>query len=264
MEVRDFFIQKPFALLSKAQLSLAALLRGEERNLKSSLAVRISVIIPAHNEERYLERTLESLWSQNYGWFETIVVANGCKDRTVEVARGRCHRLVELSEKNLGIARNLGARLAKGELLVFLDADTVLEMGALRRIAEMFTRKYAAGTLSGRPSDRQAKYKLIYSLKNFLHRSSLHPGSSGVIICWKDQFEWIGGFDERLEVRENSELIHRLRRFGKYRFIGDVSATTSMRRYERQGFAKVLWLWFKLWIESNFGDLRRRTYEPIR
>ena len=105
---------------------------------------------------------------------------------------------------------------------------------------------------------------MIYAAKNFLHRWSLHRGSSGVIICWKDQFEWVGGFDEGLAVRENSELIQRLKRFGKYRFIGDVSATNSMRRYEKRGFGKVLWLWLKLWFESIFGDLRRQTYEPVR
>jgi glycosyltransferase involved in cell wall biosynthesis len=265
MEVREFFVQKPLPVLGKtAKLTLTVLLREEEPQTKPSPAVRISVVIPAHNEERYLGRTLASLQRQNYGWFETIVVANGCTDLTVEVARERCDRLVELSEKSLGIARNLGARLAKGELLVFLDADTALEAVALRRIAEVFNRNHAAGTLCGRPNCTQTKYRLIYAAKNFLHRWSLHPGSSGVIICWKDQFEYIGGFDEDLAVRENSELIHRLKRFGKYRFIGDVSATNSMRRYEKRGFGKVLWLWLKLWLESIFGDLRRQTYEPVR
>src|SRR5258706_9181264 len=82
----------------------------------------ISVIIPAHNEEGYLGATLAALHRQNYGRFEIIVIANGCDDRTADVARGHCHRLIVLSQKSLGVARNLGARLARGELLVFLDA----------------------------------------------------------------------------------------------------------------------------------------------
>ena len=120
MEVREFFVQKPLPVFGKsAKLSLTVLLREEKPSTKPSPAVRTSVVIPAHNEERYLGRTLASLQRQNYGWFETIVVANGCTDRTVEVARGRCDRLVELSEKSLGIARNLGARLAKGSCWFF-------------------------------------------------------------------------------------------------------------------------------------------------
>ncbi len=224
----------------------------------------ISVIIPAHNEEHYLSRTLEALRRQNYGWFEVIVVANGCTDRTAEVARGKCHRLIVLSRKNLGVARNLGARMARGDLLVFLDADTLLEPMALRRIAEDFSRQDAAATLKGRPNDQRLAYRWIYALKNFLHRCALHPGSSGVIVCWNDHFIHSGGFDERLEVRENSELIKRLRSFGRYKYIGDISATTSMRRFNKCGLRRVACLWLKLWLESIVGDVHQRRYEPVR
>jgi len=224
----------------------------------------ISVIIPAHNEERYLKQTLEGLQRQNYGWFEVIVVANGCTDRTREIARGRCHRLIVLSERNLGVARNLGARMARGDILLFLDADTILEPMALRVIAESFSAADAAGTVQGRPDDPRWAYRLIYALKNFVHRSSLHPGSSGVILCWREHFIRVGGFDEGLEVRENSDLLKRLKRFGRYKYIGSVSATTSMRRYERCGVGKVVWLWLKLWFESFLCDLHQKQYEPVR
>jgi len=56
-----------------------------------------------------------------------------------------------------------------------------------------------------------------------------------VIVCWKDHFLRIGGFDEGLQVRENSDLIWRLKDFGAYKYIGEVAATTSMRRYEQSG-----------------------------
>jgi len=224
----------------------------------------ISVIIPAHNEEGYLGRTLEALNRQNYSRFEVIVVANGCSDQTAEAARGRCHRLILLSQKSLGVARNLGARMAKGELLVFLDADTILGPTALQEISVQFSPRMAAGTVRGLPDVRHLKYKLIYGLKNLVHRISLHRGSSGVILCWKKHFMQSGGFDERLEVRENSELIRRLLRFGKYKYLGQVDATTSMRRYDQRGCRRMVWLWLKLWFQSLFGDLHHRKYETIR
>lgn len=227
-------------------------------------ALMISVIIPAHNEEGYLRRTLDALRRQNYGWFEVIVVANGCTDRTRDEARGRCHRLIVLSQKSLGVARNLGARMARGELLLFLDADTILEPTALKVIAQTFKPQYAAGTLRGEPDDSRLPYRTIYALKNLVHRCSLHPGSSGVILCWKEHFVRVGGFDERLEVRENSELVKRLLRFGRYKYIGKVRATTSMRRYERCGVGRVVWLWLRLWFESFLSDLHQKQYEPIR
>jgi len=224
----------------------------------------ISVIIPAHNEQNYLPRTLEALSRQKYQWFEVIVVANGCADATAEAARGRCHRLIVLSQKSLGVARNLGARMAKGDLLLFLDADTELEPMTLRVIAEQFSPADAAGTIKGRPDSPNAAYRLVYALKNFFHRSALHCGSSGVILCWRKDFLRIGGFDEGLEVRENSELIWRLKRFGRYKYLGEVTATTSMRRYEQVGFGRMIWLWVKLWFQTHFGDLHHRRYQPVR
>ncbi len=266
MELRGFLLQKPLPLVGNwLKAFTEPILRSSgPPPARIAPARMISVIIPAHNEERYLRKTLEALQAQNYGWFEVIVVANGCTDRTREVARGRCQRLIVLSQKSLGVARNLGARMARGELLLFLDADTTLDPTALRAIAENFTSLDAAGTVHGRPDDDRLAYHLIYGLKNFVHRWALHPGSSGVILCWKEHFMRVGGFDEALEVRENSELLKRLPRFGRYKYIRDVSAITSMRRYERCGVARVVWLWCKLWVESFLCDLHHKQYEAIR
>jgi len=237
---------------------------GHKRRAHSAAHPLISVIIPAHNEEVYLPATLEALQRQNYPEIEVIVVANGCTDDTAEAADGRCDRLVILSQKSLGVARNLGARMAKGELLVFLDADTCLEPLTLQIISQSFSRKEAAGTIKGRPDAERTAFAFIYGLKNFMHETKLHSGSSGVIICWKEHFLRVGGFDEGLEVRENSELIRRLKKFGRYKYIGEVSATTSMRRYEQCGVWPVVWLWIKLWFQTRFGDLHSRRYETVR
>jgi glycosyltransferase involved in cell wall biosynthesis len=225
---------------------------------------RISIIIPAHNEQAYLQKTLTALQRQEYPGSEIIVVANGCSDDTEKVARGHCDRLIVLSQKNLGVARNLGARMAKGDILIFLDADTLLEAGALRVVAELFQPTDAAGTVKGKPDAGRLAYRLMYGMKNLIHRWRIHSGSSGVIICWRKDFIRLGGFDEHLQVRENSELIRRLKQFGRYRYIGKTWATTSMRRYERRGFWRMIWLWTKLWFESLFRDLRHRQYETIR
>lgn len=238
------------------------LLRSLERAPKSF--PKISVIIPAHNEEDYIGATLDALNRQDYPNCEIVAVTNGCTDRTAEVARDKCQRLVTLEAKGLGVSRNLGARVATGDLLVFLDADTILEPHALRIIAEHFTERHAGGTLKGQPDSNRFAYRVIYGLKNFIHRFVVRNGSSGVIICWKKQFASVGGFDERLELRENSELIRRLKRFGRYKYIGITAATTSMRRYERRGVKHIVWLWIKLWFLSLFSDLSHRKYESVR
>jgi glycosyltransferase involved in cell wall biosynthesis len=257
METRELQEPLPVAEPEKSQ-------PPPDRYKRKSSHPLISVIIPAHNEEIYLPATLDALKRQNYSAIEVIVVANGCTDGTAEAAHDRCDRLIVLSQKSLGVARNLGARMAKGELLIFLDADTCLEPLTLQWIAQNFSRSEAAGTIKGRPDADRAAFSIIYGLKNFMHETKLHSGSSGVIICWKEHFLRVGGFDEGLEVRENSELIRRLKRFGSYKYIGEVAATTSMRRYEQCGVWPVVWLWIKLWFQTRFGDLHQRRYETVR
>ena len=224
----------------------------------------VSIIIPAHNEEAYIGRTLETLNHQAYPQFEIIVVANGCTDRTTEVARELCDQLVIMPERGLSRARNLGGQAARGKLLVFLDADTLLRPDGLETISREFTRECAAGTLKGCPDLPRPFYRLMYAVKNFQHGHGLHEGSSGVILCWRDHFIGSGGFDETLHVSENSDLIRKLRFFGKYAYISKTAATTSMRRYETAGLPRMVCLWLKLWFQSLFSDLRHQKYEAVR
>jgi glycosyltransferase involved in cell wall biosynthesis len=225
--------------------------------------IPISIVIPAHNEEEFLPATLTALRNQTYGNFEVIVVANGCSDRTLEAAQGACDQLIELEERGLGKARNLGALKARGEILLFLDADTLLEPRSLEIIAHRFQRCYAMGTLLGQPDTRKFSYKLIYCVKNLIHWTRIHHGSSGVILCWKDFFMNVGGFDEELYLRENSDLLHKLHSFGKYCYIRQTPAVTSMRRYEKKGTREMVWLWLRVWWLSIFSDLRNKTYEVV-
>jgi glycosyltransferase involved in cell wall biosynthesis len=223
---------------------------------------RISVIIPAHNEESYLPLTLEALRAQTYSNFEVIVVANGCTDRTEEVARTRCDRLFSL-EKGLSRARNIGAKKAQGDLLVFVDADTLLERTTLEIIARDFGRDCSGGTIRGIPDAPSFGYKLLYLWKNTIHQLGLHPGSSGVILCWRDHFRAVDGFDEGLSLRENSELMRRLGRFGKYKYLSMTAATTSMRRYNKAGW-RFGYFWLKIFFISLFTDIRNHQYDSIR
>ena len=122
------------------------------------------------------------------------------------------------------------------------EAEPLLSQAA-REVARQFTRKHATGTLRGVPDSRKASYKVIYFFKNFIHKTHAHHGSSGVILCWKDHFEAVGGFNNELYLRENSDLMKKLRRFGRYKYITSTPDVTSMRRYEKTGVAEMIFLW---------------------
>src|SRR5687767_6949544 len=224
----------------------------------------ISVIVPAHNEGEYLARTLEALQAQKYSNYEVIVVCNGCTDKTAEVARGRCDVLIDTQERGISRSRNRGARAARGEMLLFLDADTILEPDALRTIARKFKRTDAAGTLKGVPDSDRWIYHILYFFKNRMHRLRIHKGSVGVILCWKDDFTATDGFDENLHVMENSHLIKKLCKFGRYRCVGQTPALTSMRRYDRTGPLQTVALWIKIWVRSLVRSVRGEQYETVR
>src|SRR2546423_1022907 len=100
MGTRGFLVQNPPPLAfqpKKLGLRGQTCFPAFTANPPQTIPRLISIIIPAHNEERYLGRTLEALHRQTYSLFEIIVIANGCDDRTAEIARGRCHRLIVLS-----------------------------------------------------------------------------------------------------------------------------------------------------------------------
>lgn len=224
----------------------------------------ISVIVPAHNEGEYIARTLDALQAQKYSNFEVIVVCNGCSDKTAEVARERCDVLIDTQESGISFARNRGARAARGELLLFLDADTILEPDGLKTIARKFKRTDAAGTVRGVPDSPRWYYHLLYFFKNRMHRYRLHKGSVGLILCWKDDFVATGGFDEHMHVMENSQLMKRLCEFGRYRCVMQTRALTSMRRYDTVGPLQTATLWIKLWFKSLIRGVRGEKYETVR
>lgn len=225
-----------------------------------------SIIIPAHNEENYLRKTLHSLKSQTYQDFETIIVTNGCTDKTEEIAKKRANkklRVFSLPRPNVSVARNAGALNAEGEILVFLDADTTLEQDALKKIKEEFCGECSVATTKSKADIEKLKFKTAIALKNFHNISKIYEGCSGVLICRKQDFQKANGYDPELIVKEHRKLILKLKQFGKYKCI-NAYATTSMRRFQQWGLGKAASFWAKQWIKDLSGKLKESEYEKIR
>ncbi len=108
-----------------------------------SYAPSLSVIIPAYNEERVIAKTLESILEADYPEKEIIVVDDGSTDRTFEEASRFGGRVVVLRKENGGkhSALNYGAQFAKGEILLVVDADTIIGRTSLREISKKFLDK---------------------------------------------------------------------------------------------------------------------------
>ena len=204
----------------------------------------ISVIVPAHEEERWVAGTLASLRSTVPT--EVIVVANACTDATATVARAHGARVIETPVRGVSGARNLGARASAGDVLLFLDADTRLARGALDAIAAAVPARADYGTCRIRPDRATVAAVVATTLLAWGHR--LAGTSLGVLFCTRALFARSGGFDERLVAGEDNDLNARLRRLGGRRaYLGPVNAFTSMRRFERLGYVRTNLAWLRGW-----------------
>ncbi len=220
----------------------------------------ISIIIPAYNEEKYIEKTIQSIKDQTTNSYEIIVVANGCTDRTQEIASKYTPHSFVINRPNVSLARNIGAQHASGDILIFLDADTRLAPNAVEEIKKQFSPAETVATLHGHPNASRLHYKIFLEIKNLLHLLKLHTGSSGIIITKKDIFHKVGGFDAKLSIKENSAFIRKAKRYGKYKVIRNTTAITSTRRYERWGLLKTMFFW----CSSILSKRSKAKYEAVR
>lgn len=186
----------------------------------------LSVIIPAYNEEKYIEETLKSIKSQSFKDYELIVVCNGCTDKTARISRKYTNKVYEI-KKGAIRAKNFGAKKARYEKLVFLDADTILTSKTLESISKI----NSFGTCLGEPLENKLKFKLLCSTKNlFCEQLKLF---NGILFCKKEDFFKIKGFDD-IHPLENKYLRKKLKKISNY-YISREKVKTSMRRYDKEG-----------------------------
>jgi glycosyltransferase involved in cell wall biosynthesis len=210
----------------------------------------LSVIVPALNEEKYIASTLRSLVEQTCKDFELIVKDGLSVDNTVEIAREYADSVISEKDTSIGEARNQGARYAKGDVLVFVDADTSLDKNALELIAEDFTLydmvlllpKYGPKEEDIRflhPTKRQAS-KFLIEFENYWRRY-VDKFCGGLFMPVDSYtFKRLGGFDRRLRCSEDIELSYRLRKVGKVLNDYRVKAYFSIRRFILSGYIETL------------------------
>ena len=199
----------------------------------------ISVVIPAFNEEGFLENTLKSVREQNYRNFELIVVDNNSKDKTALIARRFGAKVLLETRQGVGYARQKGFALARGEIIATTDADTIVPSNWLSDIVKEFKKDeglVAFGGLytlySGPITARWAVAILLYPVWR-LYKISFGmwclPGANFAVR--KQAFLEVGGFNPALALYEDADLIWRLGKIGKVAVNPDFKVKTSGRRY---------------------------------
>jgi glycosyltransferase involved in cell wall biosynthesis len=196
--------------------------------------IRLSLIVPAHNEERLIDGTLaaarEALAVNGLSEASEIIVSDDAStDRTAEIARRAGAMVVFSGKRNIGGARNDGAAVARGRFLLFVDADTWINPKALQETLESLDEGAVGGGATLRwdvPVSRTGG--MILDFWNRLSRLVRAP-AGGYFFARRDAFEKAGGFDESFLVTEEIWLGFKLRRLGRM-VIVRTPVTTSARK----------------------------------
>jgi glycosyltransferase involved in cell wall biosynthesis len=240
---------------------------------------RISIVIPTLNEEKLLDGMLRQFTPDLRARYalELVVSDGGSTDRTLEIARGYECRIVENRDgvkQTISLGRNLGADQAAGEVLIFLNADTLIaDPGQFfrRMTEELGAPGLAALTCSvgvypeeERWSDRafHGFYNWLFALMNV---TGMGMGRGECHVIPRAVFARARGYAPHIAAGEDYDMFRRLKDLGRIRFLKDVRVFESPRRYRQYGYLYVSASWFLNFLAVFF--LRRSIlseWKPVR
>lgn len=196
---------------------------------------QLSVIIPVLGESQIIDQTLNHLLERPSSGQTEIIVVDGSPQRNTINAISHTGVKKAVSQKGRGAQMNTGARMATGEVLLFLHADTCLEKGALRNIIETSKRSNHVGGAFhlGIRSEKKA-FRIIESAVKIRTRLTRIPYGDQAIFLKRDRFYQIRGFKE-IPIMEDVELMQRIRKRGWEIAILPQRAYTSPRRWFKEG-----------------------------
>jgi len=208
-------------------------------------APRFSLVVPAYNEGRWLPFLLDSVDAASVACsigdaaVEVIVADNASTDRTAEVASARGCRVVRVAKRCIAAARNGGAAVARGDVLLFVDADARIHPRTFEAVDEALATGRVVGGATGVSLDRwSAGIALTWAV--MVPMVWVTGMDTGVVFCRRADFEAVSGYDERRRFAEDVIFLLALRRLGRGRGqrlvrLRRVKAVASTRKFDEHG-----------------------------
>jgi rSAM/selenodomain-associated transferase 2 len=224
---------------------------------------KISVIIPVYDEREMIASAIENIRSEGED-VEVIVVDGGSSDGSREIAAGLAR--IEVSKKGRAVQMNKGARIASGDILLFLHADTYLPDRSFECIKESFIDPDVIGgrfkmSLTG----KSVGYRTISMMINL--RDRLFGGFTGdqAIFIDRKRFFEIGGYKD-IPLFEDLDMARKMRKYGKVVRIPD-HAIASNRRWVKKGIMRTIikmWLLRLLYLAGVSPATLAKVYKDVR
>lgn len=204
--------------------------------------MKLSIIIPTYNEEEYLPNLLESIKRQDFNDLEVIVADSHSTDKTVEIAHSYDCKVVTGGLPAVG--RNNGARIASGELLLFLDSDCVLTNNYLEQAIEEFElHNLGIAITQIVPLEKGFINELSHEFANYLTKkiSLIKPHGAGCygILTYKSLHEEVDGFDESIDFGEDTDYIERVAKISRFKVLENPRLLISTRRLKEEGLKSI-------------------------
>jgi rSAM/selenodomain-associated transferase 2 len=207
-------------------------------------SIKFSIIVPVFHEREKVNELIGHLHQLDPEKNLEIIVVDGSLERDTLKAIDSNHVIKISSEKGRAKQMNAGASVAKGEILIFLHADTELPIQALKKINTLLERKeYVGGAFDlGIKSDKFV-FRVIEVLASLRSRLNKIPFGDQAIFIRRDYFNAIGCYKE-IPLMEDVELMRRIKKSGSKIWIFHDRVMTSPRRWEKEG---VIYCTFRNW-----------------
>jgi len=235
--------------------------------------LKVSVVIPTYNEEKFVENLIKSLLDQDYnGEYEIIFVDNNSTDGTLEILKKYPVKILIEEKTGVTHARQKGFTNAQGEIILSTDADCVVPRDWIRKYVEEFEKDPEVIALNG-----PVYFKEVFNFTSLLFKilsrlvwriETLIRGnysfSGGNFAVRREYFYKVGGFRTDLGTGEDIDLGNRLKKLGKVKTINN-PVITSSRRF-REGFFKSVFLYILLnyFYLNIFKKPFLKSLKPIR
>ncbi len=220
----------------------------------------VSFVVPAHNEAGYIAACLRSIREScaAIGIAHEIIVANDAStDETGDIARAEGATVVDVALRHIAAVRNAGAREAHGERLVFVDADSRVDVPLLRAMRDAFDRGFVGGGAGVRFQDEVVPWWARAFLWMVVRAMRLGNWAAGsFLFCTREAFDAVGGFDESVFAGEEIYTSRRLKARGRFIVLRETIAT-SARKVHGRTFGEIMAINARLLLRGPKG-LRKR------
>lgn len=219
----------------------------------------VSFIIPAYNEELLLPRTIRSIHAACAAAgirYEIVVADDASDDATPTIAGSLGAVVVRVEKRQIAATRNAGARRSRGEMLVFVDADTVVTPGAVRGAVRAVRRGAAYGGAAIRWDGRIPAWSGLLLRVMLMIYPLVGQASGAFLFCTRAAFDAAGGFDEALYASEECRLSLALRRRGRFAWVRS-PVITSGRKLRAYTLSEMMGALVRIGVGGR-GALRRR------